>query len=350
MKSLLFSMPLLLSGLFFSMHNGEPAVTKATAPTHTLSGPASPAAINLAMFARGIYPGDDTLYQSLKESGFTTIVLSSFYIRSNGDVLSGDDSKNPIIHDGKFVGDKTWLKRVADLKKGTTSITRIEILMEGRWYNQPPNTYDFIQNWAAPTETYPGIVTGTSKNSTLYNIAKIMKDEIGVDAVCIDDESVYDARSIVVLGEMLNNMNVHMTLCPYTKAKYWKSILAGSQPGLIDAIYLQCYDGGTGNEPGPWKDSLSTTLPVYPIMMCRGAFSSCDTVKNSKSPGEIRAEMVRYKKAYPGMTGGAIWQLADVRHYVHKNCAVELPSSGTATSILQYLDQLKNSLQGPLQQ
>ncbi len=349
MKAFLFSMPLLVSGLFFSMYTSQPAASNTTNITRTLSGPASPAAINLAMFARGIYPGNDTIYDNLKESGFTTIVLSSFYIRSNGDVFSGDDNKNPIIHDGKYVGDKTWLKRIGSLKKGTTSITRIEILLEGRWYNQPPNTYDFIQYWTAPTQAYPGINTGTSKNSTLYTIAQIMKDEMGVDAVCIDDESVYDARSIVILGQMLREMNIHMTLCPYKNAPYWKGILEGSQAGLIDAIYLQCYDGGTGNEPGPWKDSLSTTLPVYPIMMCRGAFSSCDSVKNSKSPSEIRVEMTRYKKDYPGLTGGAIWQMADVKHYVRKKCAVELPGSGTATSVPQYLDQLKNSLQGPLQ-
>jgi len=71
-----------------------------------------PASPNLTMYGRGLYPGDDTIYDDLRLSGFTTIVLSSFYIHENGDVYSGD-SRSPIIHDGKYVGDKEWLRRIA---------------------------------------------------------------------------------------------------------------------------------------------------------------------------------------------------------------------------------------------
>jgi hypothetical protein len=299
---------------------------------------------NLTMYGRGLYPGDDTTYDDLRQSGFTTIVLSSFYIHENGDVYSGD-SGNPIIHAGKYVGDKEWLRRIASLRQKPGSVTRIEILLEGRWYNQPPNTYDFIRDWSDSTRQIPGIVTGTGDNSTLYTIAKLFKTDLGVDAVSIDDESVYDSVSVLRLGEILHRLDLHMTLCPFTRKTYWKALLNGSKKGLIDAIYLQCYDGGARNTPGKWVDTLGSDIPLYPIFLCRGSFSTCATNHNSKSPDEIKAEMIRFKTTDPGMNGGAIWQMQDIKNYVKNNCAISDPQSGTATSVKDYLMQLKNSLQ-----
>jgi len=308
--------------------------------------PASPAQTNLTLFGRGMYPGDDSTYNMIKVSGFTTVILSSFYIHSNGDVYSGDD-KDPIIHNGEYIGNKDWLKRVASLKKKTSSVSRIEILLEGRWYNQPPNTFDFIKAWTDTSvkDIPANITTGTSKQSTLYGIAKLLKEVIGVDAVCIDDESVYDSKSIILFGEMLSKLNMHMTLCPFAKKSYWKAIIDGSQKGLIDAVYLQCYDGGARNTVAPWHDSLQNDIPVYPIFLCRGAFSSCSTNHNSKTPGEIKAQTIAFKKDYPQMSGGAIWQMADIKNYVHMNCAARDSSSGSAVTVTEYLEQLKYSLE-----
>ena len=308
------------------------------------------AATGLTLFGRGLYPGNDTTFKNIKESGFTTVILSSFYIRANGDVYSGDDNASPIIHNGRYVGNREWLKRVAALKQPPSSVTRIEILLEGRWINQPPNTFDFIRDWWDETKAVAGITTGTGVKSTLYNIAKVLKEEIGVDAVCIDDESVYNSVSIIRLGEMIRGLNMQMTLCPYTNYTYWKEIITGSKTGLIDAIYVQCYDGGKNNVPGRWKNNLDTNIPVYPVFLCRGAFSTCYTSHNSKTPNEIKADMIRFKKDYPDMTGGGIWQMADISSYISQNCAVQLPESGNARSVRQYLSQLKNSLQEGLQE
>lgn len=304
---------------------------------------------SLTMFGRGLYPGDDTTYNILKESGFTTIILSSFYIHANGDVYSGDD-KVPVIHDGKYVGNKEWLRRIASLRQQPTSVKRIEILLEGRWYNQPPNTFDFIQDWTDSTKTFPSIVTGTGMNSTLYKITKVLKEELKVDAVCIDDESVYNSVSIVRYGEIADKLGLHMTLCPFRNAEYWKNIIDGSKKGLIDAVYIQCYDGGRNNAPVQWEKSLNTDIPLYPIFLIRGSFSTCTSADrhNSKTPGEIRADMTRFKKDYPRLKGGAIWQMADVKSYIISHCAVQLPESGTATTVREYLSQLRNSLKNGL--
>jgi hypothetical protein len=289
-----------------------------------------PAKPQLILFGRGLYPGDDSTYATIRTSGYNTVVLSSFYIRANGDVYSGD-SPTPIIHDGEYTGDKEWAKRIASLKKGA----RVEFLLEGRWYNQPPNTFDFIRHWADST--------AHGLDDTLYRICKIFKEQLGADALCIDDESVYDSSSIIRLGTLLQRLGMHMTLCPFRHESYWKAVLDGSaaQKDLIDGVYLQCYDGGTGNTPGPWVKSLGGGVPVYPIFLCRGSFGTCGASHGSEPVDSIRIMMGDFKKEYPGLNGGAIWQMADIKNYVQMGCA--------PVTVTGYLEQLKEALKGGIE-
>jgi len=309
------------------------------------SSPAS--GTNLVLYGRGLYPGDDTTFDLIRQSGFTTLILSSFYIKANGDVVSGDDGRHPIIHQGEYTGSEEWVKRVKAIKKGS-SVRRIEILLEGRWYGQPPNTYDYIRDWIDSGRAEPGVVPGTGKSSTLYQIARVLKEKLGADAICIDDESVYDSLSIIKLGKMVQGLGMRMTLCPYTRIPFWKSIVDSSSRDVVDAVYLQCYDGGKNNTMGPWAQGLQQAVPIYPIFLCRGAFSRCSPSHNSRTPEEIRSDMQAFKKEYPGMKGGGIWQMADVKAYVRMNCAVNDTTSGNAVSVRQYLTQLRQSLEQEL--
>jgi len=309
--------------------------------------PAAPLpARNLAIYGRGLYPGDDTTYRLLKHSGFTTLILSSFYIHADGDLYSGD-SHQPVIHNGKWVGDSSYLRRVIDLKK-RSSISRIEILLEGRWYGQPPNTYDFIRDWYDPSKTVPGIAKGIGEQSTLYNICKVLKEVLGADAFCIDDESVYDSSSIIAMGKIAANLNMHMTLCPYRGYTYWGDILRSSDASVVDALYLQCYDGGVKNEIKDWVGALKPKQPIYPIFMVRGSFSTCNTCKGSKSVAEIKDQLKGFKKGYPEISGAAIWQVEDIKSFVKMGCAVKDPASGSAQSIVEFLKQLKKALKSEL--
>lgn len=302
---------------------------------------------DLILYGRGLYPGDDSSYQMIRQSGFTTLLLSSFYIKANGDVYSGDDGRHPIIHEGRYTGNTDWLKRVASLRQGG-SVSRIEILLEGRWYGQPPNTYDFIRSWIDSARGEAGVVTGTGEGSTLNGILRVFRQTIGADAICIDDESVYDSTSIIRLGEMAHAAGLHMSLCPFTRIPWWKAVVDGSHDGVADAVYLQCYDGGARVVPGDWVRGLGPSVPVYPIFLVRGAFSTCGTSHNSKSPEEIRAALQQFRKGAPEIHGAGIWQMADIKDYVRRRCAVTDPASGSATSVPQYLQQLKDSLETAL--
>jgi hypothetical protein len=339
MKKHLFFPGILVAGCLSLF--GQSSGSSTGSPSGSSSG--SAADPNLILFGRGMYPGDDSTYAMIRNSGFTTVLLSSFYIKANGDVFSGDDGQHPMIHDGHFTGNQEWIKRVASLRFGG-GVGRIEILLEGRWFNQAPNTFDFIRDWIDSSKGAPGSVAGTGKGSSLFGILRVMKDEIGVDAICIDDESVYDSTSIIRLGELAGSLNLHMTLCPYTRIPFWKAILDGSRPGLVDAIYLQCYDGGKNAVPGDWFRGLGGVLPIYPIFLCRGSFGTCGVSHNSKSPEEMNLQLAAFKKNYPGMSGGGVWQMADIKSYVRQNCAVVEPTSGSARSVPEYLSQLKKSL------
>ncbi|MCJ8208358.1 hypothetical protein MUY27_01470 [Mucilaginibacter sp. RS28] len=301
---------------------------------------------NISIFGRGLYPGDDATYELLKKSGFKTLLLSSFYIHADGDLYSGD-SHLPIIHNGKWVGDSAYVVRVKNLKKHS-SISRIEILLEGRWYGQPPNTFDFIRDWYDPSKTVPGIVTGIGEQSTLFNICKVLKEVLGADAFCIDDESVYDSPSIIAMGKIAAKLNMHMTLCPFTKYSYWGDILRASDEKVVDALYLQCYDGGARNDIKDWVTALKPQQPIYPIFMVRGSFGTCDSYKGSKSVDEIRAQLKGFKSDYPAMSGASIWQMDDVKKFVSMGCAVKNPASGTATDVAQFLKQLKTTFKREL--
>jgi len=301
---------------------------------------------NLAMFGRGLYPGNDTTYNLLKKSGFNTLLLSSFYIHADGDLYSGD-SHQPIIHNGKWVGDASYVIRVKNLKK-KSSISRIEILLEGRWYGQPPNTFDFIRDWYDPSKKVPGIVTGISEQSTLYNICKVLKEVLGADAICIDDESVYDSPSIIAMGKIAASLNMHMTLCPFKGYAYWGDILKSSDTKVVDALYLQCYDGGIRNDIKDWVAALKPVQPIYPIFMVRGSFSTCNTYKGSKSVAEIKNQLHGFKSDYSKMSGAAIWQMQDLKQFVTMGCAIKEPASGSAKSVAEFLNQLQKTLKSEL--
>jgi hypothetical protein len=135
-----------------------------------------------------------------------------------------------------------------------------------------------------------------------------------------------------------------MTLCPYENSGFWKTVLSASAPGLIDVVYLQCYDGGTGNSPGQWQKLLSATILVFPILLCRGSFGTCSATSNSMSPDQMKAQMMSFKAGYPALSGGAVWQMADINSYIRMNCAIVDPGSGTAKTVYQYLHQLAAAL------
>ncbi len=83
-----------------------------------------------------------------------------------------------------------------------------------------------------------------------------LKNALGIDAIDSDDESTFDSASAIKFGKMCGSVDLKMTLCPYNKSSYWSAVQSGLGTNC-DAIYLQCYDGGAGNDPATWNTYFS---------------------------------------------------------------------------------------------
>jgi hypothetical protein len=79
-----------------------------------------------------------------------------------------------------------------------------------------------------------------------------LRSGLGIDAVCFDDEATYDAASASQFGQMCIAAGLKVTLCPYTNPGFWQTVKSNLGP-LCDHVYLQCYEGGAGNDPATWN-------------------------------------------------------------------------------------------------
>jgi hypothetical protein len=87
---------------------------------------------------------------------------------------------------------------------------------------------------------------------------------LGGDGFDFDyEENITDpVGTIATLGaELHNQLGARITYCPYYGESFWIQCLqatlkkAGSQP--VEAFRLQCYSGGTGNDPVVWASALA---------------------------------------------------------------------------------------------
>jgi hypothetical protein len=214
-------------------------------------------------------------------------------VRENGDFWLND---RHIVANGAYVGRAAWPSEVMAFKTGPTSVQRIEIAV-GSW-----GVKDF-ENIEALIDAQ-----GTGPDSILYRNFKVIRDVIpAIDAVSYDDESNYDVDSSVALAVMLNDMGFKVTLCPYTRSSYWRSVYSNVQslrPGAIDRIDLQCYAGGGGNNPGTWN-SYFGGLRVTPGLWCY------PNSPNGKTPAQVESQMASWNASY-NIAGGFMWLLDDM--------------------------------------
>jgi len=237
-----------------------------------------PPAANAAI--RGVYVGDDFYgpainSQAAKNSGFNTLFLFTLHVYTNGDIYYNG---TPVAQNGVYVGATNWGASLAGLKP---EIGRIEMV---------------IGSWGDPSFTYIANLIntqGTGPGSVLYKNFQALINAAKIDAIQFDDEQTYDATSAVSFGRMLVGLGVKVTLCPYTAQSFWVSVK--SQLGTnVDAIYLQCYDGGAGNNPGSWSTAFGG-FKVYPGLW-----------GNTSDAPTITAFMRNWQQTL-GITGGFMW-------------------------------------------
>jgi hypothetical protein len=229
----------------------------------------------------------DYTLNDIKNSGFDTLIIFSIDGNASGDLTFFG---TPIYTGGVYVGPAGWPAKIKSLKTGTTSIKRLQFCLAG-----PYGTYRTYMN------TY-----GTGPNTNWYkNWAKV-KEDMGVDAIDFNDENSWNVASLVQLGNMMAAIGYKVTLCPYNNPSVWQSVK--SQLGSkVDAVNLQCYDGGRYNNVGTWNTYFGG-LKVTPLFWTLHADGTGDTYSSAQT--KVR----NWKTSYGIISAGA-WQYSDMRDF-----------------------------------
>jgi Concanavalin A-like lectin/glucanases superfamily len=233
------------------------------------------------------YSGGTPVMNVLRASGYTTVMLWCIHVDSStGDLVYNDEL---VVSNGLYVGASTWRGQLATLKTAPTSVNRIEVSVGSAGVN------DF-QSIQTLISTY-----GTNTNSILYQNFQALKAATGADAIDYDDESLYSASTDVEFGQMLAAIGYKVTFCPYTEASVWQSAYDQLGSNIVDAIYLQCYAGGAGNDPGTWNGYFNG-LKVQPGLWCMNG-TGCSS---GSTASEVEAQMASWRSS-DGITGGFMW-------------------------------------------
>ncbi len=233
---------------------------------------------------------------ALKASGFTFGILFNVHVEADGTLITDGEV---ICKNGEYVFDKIipgyasdkaqvdYVDDVNSLLSSNTSLLRLEYCIGGWLNNAYKNVSDLVK------------AQGTGTSSILYKNFKALKDAIpAVIAVNNDIEQDYDANTQSQFHIMLYDIGFKTTIAPYMNKTYWDSFVSkieAARPGAVDRNYLQCYGGGSGNNPKNWKIG---NLPIY---------GSRDIEANpGLTSSEIVTTMTNWKND-AGIIGGFYW-------------------------------------------
>ena len=253
------------------------------------SVPAASAAVTSATYC-SVYPGNvPAKLTELRNSGYDTLILFTIHVSASGN-LNFNSGANTLASGGAYTGDAGWPGVLATLKTPPTSVNRIEICV-GAWGS---SAFTNIQNLIN--------TQGTNTDSILYRNFLALKNATGIDAVNLDDESLYDVNSTVQFSRMLASMGYKVTLVPYTRrTTYWQPVYNALGSNIVDRVYVQCYAGGAGNVSiMPTWVSTFPGAKVFPGMWGNAVDPAGSTAS------EVESQMVAWHKS-AGVQGGFMW-------------------------------------------
>ncbi len=256
--------------------------------------------------AESLWLREQTVIDDLRSSGFSTLVIVGLNINKNGDLVAGTGwfgGGNVLLaSNGAYVGGTNFLARkfargVAQLKTAPTTVSRLEFM---------------IVPGGIIREVYEeGGEAAFGEESVFYKNFAALKEAIpGIEAFNNDDESSYHLSSTAALTKMLASLGYRNSIVPYTRADYWKDLVNdvnSAYPGNIDRNYLQCYSGGSGNNP--CSDRWNLGIPVHPGR----SFTDPTT-----TPLVARNRMTAWKNACGSRLGGGFyWLYENAGRYSH---------------------------------
>lgn len=243
------------------------------------------------------------MIDDLRASGLTMVVAWSLHVSENGDFVLNDEQ---IVSDAKYVGTAAWPGQMASLKQSPTSVNRLLFSVGAGGVDDFHHVQQLIES------------QGTGPDSILYRNFSTLKETIpAIDGIDFDDEDLFDATTTVEFARMLHEIGLEVTFCPYMDPDYWAGCLKtlnGTTPNLVTAFNLQCYSGGSGNDPADWIAAIQGPMGpdfdaegmVLPGLWCTNG-PGCD---EGQCPDSIQQTFAGWKPT--GIRGGWIWLLDDV--------------------------------------
>jgi hypothetical protein len=199
---------------------------------------------------RGLFVGDQyyavgtDAQTRAHNSKMTTLFLFTLQVNSDGSLRFNDHA---VVNSSGGWTAGTWGTRVAGCRGG--SVNRIELAI-GNWGSV---SFDNIRN-----------LINAGRIGDLRRNFQTLFSKVGIDAVQMDDEKTYDRTTMVRFCKMLrDDCGKWVSLCPYTNQTFWKNVKSdlGSR---VSGVWLQCYDGGAGNDPVAWRTALGNTSILFP--------------------------------------------------------------------------------------
>ena len=183
-----------------------------------------------------------------KASGFTTLITFAMHVNPDGTLLIGGDVA---CTNGVYTGSTNWTSLITTLKTPPTTVTRYEVCIGG--YGD--TSYDNIKSLVASQ--------GVGQSSILYRNFQALKNAVpGIDAINDDDEQTYDLNSSTSFVNLLGGLGYKFTMVPYQNQSFWVNLK--NNITNCDYVYLQCYAGGAGNDPGQWNTAFGHGVVVIP--------------------------------------------------------------------------------------
>ncbi|MBV9443798.1 MAG: hypothetical protein JO217_14040 [Acidobacteriaceae bacterium] len=140
---------------------------------------------------------------------------------------------------------------------------------------------------------------------------------------------------------MCAHLGMHVSMCPYTSQPYWVELVTAINSkvaaGTADAVYLQCYDGGAGNDPAQWNDAFkSTGLSIAPGLWATHLQGDPQTCSTSTTASQTQTQMRAWAEA-SSLAGGWMYCGTDMM-----NCTNGGTPADYAAAILAGLNQVKS--------
>lgn len=267
-----------------------------------------------------IYSGGDptsigNLLSLIQAGCYTNVILWAAHVDSDGSIAMNDD---PVASGGVFNSSAAaWAAQVVALKQNST-ITRVELSIGG-----DSTSFANIKSLMAQF--------GTGSANPLYQNLAVLQATLNLDAVNYDDESEYDQQSSEQLAAMCVGLGMKVTMCPYNHQSYWVSLvnaINAANPGAADGVYLQCYSGGSGNQPSQWNQAFQGTgVSITPgLWATHQSQSVCTT---STTAAQAQVQMAAWAKQST-LAGGFIFTGTDM---------LSCPGGGTPAQYAQAISQ-----------